>query len=531
MPLQLGMPGGIRSGITLLLLGFISAIAYIIYMHFQLKREEKLLGDAKKESENLIKNAEKSAKEYIKNAELEAKQLKIDLKEKADKEIKERRAEISVQENRIFQKEEQILKKEEKIEKEYKRIDDRLKEIESRERELSNLEEEKIKILEKISNLTKDEAKEELLNKLDRCLINEKAEILNKYKEELDEEKNNIAKEILATAIQRCATDHTSESTVSIVPIPNDEMKGRIIGKEGRNIRTLETLIGVQFIIDDTPEAITVSAFDPVRREVARITLEKLIADGRIHPAKIEEMVEKAVEEVDDVIRKEGKNAMLDSGISDLTMEEIKTLGKLKFRTSYGQNVLNHSIEVANLAGLMARMIGADVNLAIRGGLLHDIGKALDHDPEVIGTHVELGVELLRRNKENEKVLNAVEAHHGDVEPLTVEAVLVQAADAISASRPGARRDTFEAYIKRLESLEQIANSFEGVKKSYAIQAGREIRIIVDPLKISDNEISVLAHDISVRIENEVAFPGQIKVMVIRERRSSDYAKKSRVNI
>ena len=371
--------------------------------------------------------------------------------------------------------------------------------------------------------MSKDEAKQVLLQELDKKLTDEKAMKIKKIEAETKENASKIAKEMVGFAIQKCAADHTSETTVSVVALPNDDMKGRIIGREGRNIKALETLTGIDLIIDDTPEAVILSGFDPLRREVAKIALEKLIEDGRIHPAKIEEMVEKAKEEVEEIIKEEGERAALETGVNGLNPDLIKLIGKLKYRTSYGQNVLNHSIEVSNLARIMADELGLDTKLARRAGLLHDIGKALDHDME--GTHVEIGVDILKKYKENELVINAVQAHHGDVEPKTIEAVLIQAADAISASRPGARRETLETYIKRLEKLEEIADSFDGVEKSFAIQAGREIRLVVKPEKISDNAMVVMARDVAKKVESEMEYPGQIKVNVIRETRAIDYAK------
>ena len=380
-----------------------------------------------------------------------------------------------------------------------------------------------MKELQKISNLNKEEAKQILLKEVEKDITAEKANIIREETQKAKDEVNKKAKELLTYTIQKCAADHSQETTVSIVALPSDEMKGRIIGREGRNIKALETLTGVDLIIDDTPEAVVLSGFDPLRREVAKITLEKLIEDGRIHPAKIEEMVEKAKQEVEETIKEEGERAVLETGVIGLHPDIVKLLGKLKYRTSYGQNVLNHSIEVSNLARIMAEELGLDAKLARRAGLLHDIGKALDHDME--GTHVEIGVEILKKYKENPLVINAVEAHHEDVEPQTLEAVLIQAADAISASRPGARRETLEAYIKRLQNLEEIADSFDGVDKSFAIQAGREVRIIVKPDRITDDQMTVLARDVSKRIEDEMDYPGQIKVNIIREKRVVDYAK------
>ena len=377
--------------------------------------------------------------------------------------------------------------------------------------------------LQRISGLSREEAKKILLQQLDKTLNDEKAALIKQAEQTVKETANKKAKELIGYAIQKCAADHTSETTVSVVALPNDDMKGRIIGREGRNIKMLETLTGIDLIIDDTPEAVIISGFDPLRREVARIALEKLIEDGRIHPAKIEEMVEKAKEEVEETIKEEGERAVLETGVHGVSPDLVRLLGKLKYRTSYGQNVLNHSIEVSNLARIMAEELGLDPKIARRAGLLHDIGKALDHDME--GTHVQIGVDVLKKYKENDMILNAVEAHHGDVEPKSLEAVLVQAADAISASRPGARRETLETYIKRLEKLESIADSFEGVEKSYAIQAGREVRLIVKPEKVTDSEMVTMAREVAQKVESEMEYPGQIKVNVIRETRAIDYAK------
>ena len=411
----------------------------------------------------------------------------------------------------------------EKIENKEKLLEGQEKELEERKQSLNDTIEKQLKELQRISGLNKDEAKQMLLSEMDKKLTAEKAQLVREKESEFKEESEKKARELIGYAIQKCAADHTSETTVSIVALPNDEMKGRIIGREGRNIKALETLTGIDLIIDDTPEAVVISGFDPLRREVAKIALEKLIEDGRIHPAKIEEMVEKAKEEVSESIKEAGERAIMETGVIGLHPDIIKLLGKLKYRTSYGQNVLNHSIEVSNLARIMAEELGLDPKLARRAGLLHDIGKALDHDME--GTHVEIGVEVLKKYKENPNVINAVEAHHGDVEPQTIEAVLIQAADAISASRPGARRETLETYIKRLEELEKIADSFEGVEKSFAIQAGREIRIIVKPDKISDDKMTLLARDVAKSVEDEMEYPGQIKINLIRETRVVDYAK------
>lgn len=404
-----------------------------------------------------------------------------------------------------------------------KELERKFAENEQKRVELEEIYKKQLDELQRISGLTEEQAKQQLLTDLNKEITQEKATMIRELEAKAKEDATKNAREIVSYAIQKCAADHTSETTVSVVALPNDEMKGRIIGREGRNIKTLETLTGIDLIIDDTPEAVIISGFDPLRREVARLAIEKLIDDGRIHPAKIEEMVEKAKEEVATIIKEEGERAALETGVNNLHPDVIKLIGKLKYRTSYGQNVLNHSIEVSNLARIMAEELGINPKIARRAGLLHDIGKALDHDME--GTHVELGVEVLKKYKENDVVINAVEAHHGDVEPQTLEAILVQAADAISASRPGARRETLETYIKRLEKLEEIADSFEGVEKSFAIQAGREVRLIVKPEKVSDSDMVIMAREVAKKVENEMEYPGQIKVNVIRESRVIDYAK------
>ena len=488
----------------------------------------------KKIAESKIQGAENEAKRLVDLAKIEAENLKkaeifkskeeiMNNRKELDQEIKERRGEIQKQEARLIQKEENLEKRSDNFEKKEQEVERELQDIERQKEEIVKLHEQEIVELQKIASLSKEEAKERLLAELDKELTAEKAAIIREKEQKAKEEATKNAKELLTYAVQKCAADHSQETTVSIVSLPNDEMKGRIIGREGRNIKALETLTGIDLIIDDTPEAVVLSGFDPLRREVAKIALEKLIDDGRIHPSKIEEMVEKAKEEVDNTIKEEGERAVLETGVIGLHPDVVKLIGKLKYRTSYGQNVLNHSIEVSNLARIMAAELGLDAKLARRAGLLHDIGKALDHDME--GTHVEIGVEVLKKYKENSLVINAVEAHHGDVEPQTMEAVLVQAADAISASRPGARRETLEAYIKRLQNLEEIADSFDGVEKSFAIQAGREVRIIVKPDKISDEQMIILARDVAKKVENEMDYPGQIKVNVIRETRVSDYAK------
>ena len=488
----------------------------------------------KKTAESKIESAEKEAKRVVDLAKIEAENLKkeeifkakeeiMSSRKELDQEIKERRGEIQRQEDRIIQKEENLEKRSENFEKREKDLELNMQHLEEKKQEIEELHEEGLKKLQEISGLSKEMAKQQILNEVEKQITSEKANIIRKLEEKAKEEATKNAKEVIGYAIQKCAADHTSETTVSIVNLPNDDMKGRIIGREGRNIKALETLTGIDLIIDDTPEAVILSGFDPLRREVAKIALEKLIDDGRIHPAKIEEMVEKAKEEVEATIKAEGERATLETGVNGLHPDLVKLIGKLKFRTSYGQNVLNHSIEVSNLARIMAEELELDPKRARRAGLLHDIGKALDHDME--GTHVEIGVDVLKKYKENPLVINAVEAHHGDVEPQTLEAVLVQAADAISASRPGARRETLEAYIKRLENLEEIADSFEGVEKSFAIQAGREVRIIVKPDRISDDQMTVLARDVAKKVEDEMDYPGQIKVNIIRETRVVDYAK------
>lgn len=488
----------------------------------------------KKIAESKIEGAEKEAKRILDLAKIEAENMKKEEIFKAkeeillnrkelDQEIKERRGEIQKQESRLIQKEENLDRRSENFEKKEIQLEREAQHMDELKQDIQKTLDEQLERLEKIAELGREEAKQILLNDLEKQITAEKAAILRENEQRFKEESAKSAKEMISYAIQKCAADHTSETTVSIVSLPNDEIKGRIIGREGRNIKSIETLTGVDLIIDDTPEAVILSGFDPLRREVAKITLEKLIEDGRIHPAKIEEMVEKAKEEVEATIKAEGERAALEAGVNNLHPDIIKLMGKLKYRTSYGQNVLNHSIEVSNLARIIADELGLDSKRARRAGLLHDIGKALDHDME--GTHVEIGVDVLTKYKENPLVINAVQAHHGDVEPQTLEAVIVQAADAISASRPGARRETLEAYIKRLENLEEIANSFEGVDKSFAIQAGREVRIIVKPDKINDDQMTILARDVSKKIENEMDYPGQIKVNIIRETRSIEYAK------
>ena len=504
-------------GIVLGVLGYVFG-----YIHRK-KKAEKAIGDATEEAKRIVNNALNTAETKKREAILEAKDEIHRERTEYEKEIKERRSEVQRQERRIVQKEESLDKRTDALEKKEEALQKKLKDADARLAEVEALKKSQFDMLEKISGFTKEQAKEYLLKNLEGELDHEKALKILEFQNRTKEEADNIARNIVASAIQRCAAEHTAEATVSVVDLPNDEMKGRIIGREGRNIRTLENITGVDLIIDDTPETITVSSFSPVRREVARLTIEKLIADGRIHPTRIEEMYEKAKKEVDVSIKQAGERAVIEAGVNGVHGELVKLLGRLKYRTSYGQNVLVHSLEVSYLAGLMASEIGADVKTAKRAGLLHDIGKALDHEME--GTHIALGVEYARKYKEKEEVVHAIEAHHGDVEAKTVVAVLVQAADAISAARPGARRENLQNYIKRLEQLEEISTSFPGVERSFAIQAGREVRIIVKPEVITDDKMTILARDIAKKIEEEMEYPGQIKVHIIRENRAFDYAK------
>jgi len=512
-------------GVSIAVITFLisSAIAVPAGVLLRKKTAESKLNGAEVEAKRIVENAKKEAENARKEEILRAKEEILQSKNELDKEIKERRAEVQLQEKRIFQKEEALERRSETFERKERDLDRNLQEIDKKNKELEENLNRQMDELQKISGLSREEAKRILLAELSKKLSDEKAALIKESTAKAKENALKNAREIVSFAIQKCAADHTSETTVSVVSLPNDDMKGRIIGREGRNIKTLETLTGIDLIIDDTPEAVILSGFDPLRREVAKIALEKLIEDGRIHPAKIEEMVEKAKEEVEEIIKQEGERAVLETGVHGLHSDIVRLIGKLKYRTSYGQNVLNHSIEVSNLARIMAEELGLDPKIARRAGLLHDIGKALDHDME--GTHVEIGVDVLKKYKENEIVINAVQAHHGDVEPKTMEAVLVQAADAISASRPGARRETLETYIKRLEKLEEIADSFEGVEKSFAIQAGREVRLIVKPEKVSDSEMITMAREVAEKVETEMEYPGQIKVNVIRETRAIDYAK------
>jgi len=502
----------------------ISAVIFTFVGFFIRKRiAESKLESAEKEAKRIVEAAAKEAENKKKEEIIKAKEEIMAARKDLDAEIRERRGEVQQQERRIVQKEENLDRKTEMLEKKEKEIDEKKAELESKKQELEQAIKKQLDELQKISGLSKDDAKKQLLNEMEKQIVSEKAALLRDIEAKTKEEAEKNAKQVIGYAIQKCAADHTSETTVSIVALPNDDMKGRIIGREGRNIKTLETLTGIDLIIDDTPEAVVISGFDPLRREVAKIALEKLIEDGRIHPAKIEEMVEKAKEEIENTIKEEGERAVMETGVVGLHPDLVRLIGKLKYRTSYGQNVLNHSIEVSNLARIMADELGLDPKIARRAGLLHDIGKALDHDME--GTHVEIGVDILKKYKENPMVINAVQAHHGDVEPQTIEAVLIQAADAISASRPGARRETLETYIKRLEALENIADSFEGVDKSFAIQAGREVRIIVKPEKITDDQMTIMARDIAKKVEEEMEYPGQIKVNLVRETRVVEFAK------
>lgn len=484
---------------------------------------ESKIGSAEQKAQNLILDAENAAENIKKEKILEAKEETHRLKSDLENEIRDRRKEVEKSERRILQREENIEKKLENIERREDGLSKRERSMNEKHQKIDEYLAKQVEELEKISGYTQEEAKQILLDEVEKDIRKDASAMITQVETEAKDEADKRAREIVTMAIQRCAADQVAETTVSVVPLPSDDMKGRIIGREGRNIRAIETLTGVDLIIDDTPEAVILSGFDPIRREIARIALEKLITDGRIHPARIEEMVQKATKEVNNIIKEEGEQACFETGVHNLHPEMVKLLGRLKYRTSYGQNVLKHSIEVSLLAGLMASELGYDPRLAKRAGLLHDIGKSIDH--EVEGTHVEIGANICKKYKESWKVVNAVQAHHGDVEPTTMEAVLVAAADALSAARPGARRETLESYIKRLESLEEIANTTKGVDKSYAIQAGREIRIAVKPNQVKDDEVPMLAREIAKKIEGELEYPGQIKVNVIRETRATDYAK------
>ncbi len=507
----------VAAGLVCLALGFVAG--------YQRRKAaaEREIGSAEEEARRIINDAIKSAESKKREATVEAKEEILKARGEFDKEVKDRRNEIQRQENRINSKEENLDRKLENLERKEENVNARIAQLEQEKQELDGLKNSQLELLERISGLTVEEAKRYLIEQLEDDVTHEEALKLKEIQARYKEEAETYAREQIALAIQRCAADHVAEATVSVVPLPNDEMKGRIIGREGRNIRTLETMTGVDLIIDDTPEAITVSCFDPVRREIARLALEKLILDGRIHPTRIEEMVEKAKREVDAIIRAEGERAVFETNVHGLNPELVKLLGRQHYRTSFGQNVLNHSIEVSQLAGLLAAEIGVNVAEAKRAGLLHDLGKSIDH--EVEGSHVQIGVELARKYRESENVVHAIEAHHGDVEARTIVACLVQAADAISAARPGARKENVEYYIKRLEKLEELTSSFAGVDKAYAIQAGREVRIMVNPEAISEDRMVLLAREIAKKIEDELEYPGQIKVNLIRETKAIEYAK------
>ncbi len=509
--------------IWIVLIAAAAVIGFFLGITYRKKVAEREITSAEEEAKRIINESIKSAENKKREALVEAKEEIHKNRAEFDREVKERRSELQKQERRLQQKEENLDKKTDAVEKKNEALSSKIAAAEAHQQEIAQIKKAQLEMLEKISGLSVEEAKAYIIATVRDDVTHEMAvkvkEIETQYKEEADER----AREIIATAIQRCAADHASEITVSVVPLPNDDMKGRIIGREGRNIRSIEMLTGCDLIIDDTPETITVSGFDPVRREVARLALEKLIQDGRIHPARIEEMVAKAQKEVNATIKAEGERAIFETNIHGLNPEIVKLLGRMKYRTSYGQNVLNHSIEVSHIAGLLASELGADVATAKRAGLLHDLGKAIDH--EVEGSHVTIGVDLARRYKESEEVIHAIEAHHGDVEPHTLVACLVQAADAISASRPGARRENIENYVKRLEKLEEVSKSFPGIDSCYAIQAGREIRIMVKPEEVSEDQMVLLARDIAKKIEEELTYPGQIKVHVLRETKAVDYAK------
>ena len=503
----------------------VAAAALCFYLGWQYRKRtaEAKIGSAEEEAKRIVNDAIKSAEQKRKETIIEAKDEAFKLKSEADKEIKDRRAEVTRQERRIDQKEEQLDKRTATLERKEEDLKKRTELVEARLDELEQLKLRQTEKLETIAGMSQEDARAVLLQRLDEELTHEKAMRISAYQANLKDECDNMARSMVSQAIARCAADATSEATVSVVPLPNDEMKGRIIGREGRNIRALETATGCDLIIDDTPEAITLSSFDQTRREVARMALERLIADGRIHPARIEETVDKCRRELELTMKREGEKAVMDLGIHNLHPDLVKLIGRLKFRSSYGQNVLSHSMEVAWLAGLMAGELGVNVNMARRAGLLHDIGKALDH--EIEGSHVQIGVDICKKYRENPAIIHAVEAHHGDVEPKTPLAFIIMAADAISASRPGARRENMESYIKRLETLEALCNGFDGVESSYAVQAGREVRILVQPDKVSDDQVVLLARSIAKKIEDELDYPGQIKVNVIRESRATEYAK------
>ena len=517
------MPIGIVIAVAVVLVIVSAVISHFVTVSNLKKNAESKIGNAENKAREIIDDAVKTAEAKKKESLLEIKEESIKNKNELERESKERRSELQRYEKRVLSKEEALDKRSEAIEKREASFTAKEEQLKQREKKVDELSQQRVQELERISGLTSEQAKEYLLKTVEEDVKHDTAKMIKEMEAQAKEEADKKAKECVVTAIQRCAADHVAETTISVVQLPNDEMKGRIIGREGRNIRTLETLTGVELIIDDTPEAVVLSGFDPIRREVARIALEKLIVDGRIHPARIEEMVEKAQKEVDSMIREEGESAALEVGVHGIHPELIKLLGRMKFRTSYGQNALKHSIEVAQLSGLLAGEIGLDVRVAKRAGLLHDIGKSIDHDVE--GSHIQIGVDLCRKYKESATVINAVEAHHGDVEPESLIACVVQATDTISAARPGARRETLETYTNRLKQLEDIANQFKGVEKSFAIQAGREIRIMVVPEQVSDADMVLLARDIAKQVEFELEYPGQIKVNVIRESRVTDYAK------
>ena len=500
-----------------------AAVMFPIAVTYRKRTAEKEIGSAEEEATRIINESIKSAENKKREMMVEAREEIQNKRTEYDKEVRDRQSEIKKQERRLQQKEENLNRKSEQYERKEEELQKRLSAADTARQEAESIRQAQMEMLEKISGMSTDEAKEYLLKNVESEIRHETAMKIKEVQTQLQEEADEKAREIIVTAIQRCAADHAAETTISVVALPNDEMKGRIIGREGRNIRALETKTGVDLIIDDTPEAITLSSFDPVRREIARIALEKLIADGRIQPTHIDNMVEKARREVEQTIKQEGERATFETGVHGLHPELIKLLGRQKYRTSYGQNVLNHSIEVSLLSGLMAAELGEDVQLAKRAGLLHDLGKSVDHEME--GSHVQLGVELARKYKESNAVIHAIEAHHGDVEPQTVIACIVQAADAISAARPGARRENIENYVKRLEKLEEITSSFQGVEKSYAIQAGREVRIMVKPEEVTEDNMILLAREIAKKIENELEYPGQVKVNLIRETRAVEYAK------
>ena len=517
------MPNGIVIAVAAVLVIAAAIISHLVTVSNMRKNAESKIGNAENKAREIIDDAVKTAEAKKKESLLEIKEESIRTKNELEKETKERRAELQRYEKRVLSKEESLDKKSDAIERREAAYTAKEEQLRQRETKVEALSKQRVQELERISGLTSEQAKEYLLKTVEDDVKHDTAKMIKELETQAKEEADKKAREYVVTAIQRCAADHVAETTISVVQLPRDEMKGRIIGREGRNIRTLETMTGVELIIDDTPEAVVLSGFDPIRREVARIALEKLIVDGRIHPARIEEMVEKAQKEVDTVIREEGEAAALEVGVHGVHPELIKLLGRMKFRTSYGQNALKHSIEVSQLAGLLAGEIGLDIRVAKRAGLLHDIGKSIDHDVE--GSHIQIGVDLCRKYKESATVINAVESHHGDVEPETLIACVVQAADTISAARPGARRETIETYTNRLKQLEEISNQFKGVDKSFAIQAGREIRVMVVPEQVSDADMVLLARDISKQIEYELEYPGQIKVNVIRESRVTDYAK------